>query len=67
MQGPFAKRSYGEWDVVTPTFNQAKGYDYSQPGAYFGPICVQGDEFLFGGAADGRMELNSAGIVAQEC
>jgi REP element-mobilizing transposase RayT len=38
-----------------------KGYDYSQGGAYFITICVQGGKSLFGSVVDGKMELNDAG------
>ena len=37
-----------------------KGYDYSQPGAYFVTICVQGWRCLFGDVVDGEMSLNNA-------
>lgn len=53
-----------------------RGYDYSQAGAYFVTICVQGRECLFGeivGAgprvrpdAPSEMRLNAAGMMAQE-
>ncbi len=44
-----------------------KGYDYSQPGAYFITVCVRGGEFLFGDVATGRMRLNNAGTIVQKC
>jgi putative transposase len=37
------------------------GYDYSQDGAYFVTVCVQGRLFLFGEIVAGNMRLNSAG------
>jgi putative transposase len=37
------------------------GYDYSQEGAYFVTVCVQGRLFLFGKIVDGNMQLNQAG------
>ncbi len=37
------------------------GYDYSQEGAYFVTVCVQGRLFLFGKIVDGTMQLNAAG------
>jgi putative transposase len=37
------------------------GYDYSQGGAYFVTVCVQGRLHLFGKIADGNMRLNPAG------
>ena len=42
-----------------------KGYDYSQPGAYFVTICTQNGECLFGRVIDGRMQLNDAGRMVQ--
>jgi REP element-mobilizing transposase RayT len=43
-----------------------KGYDYTQPGAYFITICTHGRECLFGEIIDGEMHLNEAGqIVVQ--
>ncbi len=44
-----------------------KGYDYTQPGAYFITICTQNRECLFGEVVDGRMVLNELGQVAREC
>ena len=44
-----------------------KGYDYSQPGAYFVTACVQGDAFVLGDVANGVIRLNTAGIIVQEC
>ncbi|CAK8721681.1 MAG: REP element-mobilizing transposase RayT [Candidatus Electronema aureum] len=38
-----------------------QGYDYSQDGAYFITICVQGRECLFGDIAEGGMRMNEAG------
>jgi REP element-mobilizing transposase RayT len=38
-----------------------KGYDYSQPGAYFVTIVTQGRAAVFGAVADGVMRLNPAG------
>nr|VFK15997.1 MAG: hypothetical protein BECKLPF1236B_GA0070989_10879 [Candidatus Kentron sp. LPFa] len=44
-----------------------RGYDYSQPGAYFLTICTQERECLFGDIVEGEMRLNHAGkIVAEE-
>ncbi len=42
-----------------------KGYDYSQPGAYFITICTQNRECLFGKVVDGEMRLNPYGIVVR--
>lgn len=38
-----------------------QGYDYSQAGAYFITICVQGRECLFGDIAEGGIRMNEAG------
>ena len=42
-----------------------RGYDYSQAGAYFVTVCVQGRHCLFGGVVNGEMRLNDAGRMAQ--
>ena len=45
-----------------------KGYDYSQPGAYFITIGTWQKECLFGIIADGQMIMNQRGqIVQDEC
>jgi putative transposase len=46
-----------------------KGYDYSQAGLYFITICVQDRKCLFGEifGSDGKMVLNEAGKIADEC
>ncbi len=44
-----------------------KGYDYTQPGAYFVTLCTQGRAHLFGEVVDGEMRLNEAGLVAEQC
>jgi REP element-mobilizing transposase RayT len=44
-----------------------KEYDYSQAGAYFVTMCTQNRECLFGEISDGKMELNNAGIMAEQC
>ena len=38
-----------------------RGYDYTQGGAYFVTIVVQGRQCLFGDVVDGEMRLNDAG------
>jgi len=43
-----------------------KGYDYSQPGAYFVTICVDRRECLFGDVVDGQMRLNQYGVIVAE-
>ena len=40
-----------------------KGYDYSQAGAYYVTICVQGRKCLFGDIVVGQMQLNDAGRI----
>jgi REP element-mobilizing transposase RayT len=43
-----------------------RGYDYSQPGAYFVTLCTSGRECLFGDVADGEVALNYVGRVVHE-
>jgi len=38
-----------------------KGYDYSQPGAYFVTICTKDRLCLFGEVIEGRVKLNDSG------
>ncbi len=42
-----------------------KGYDYSQPGAYFVTICTHQRRCLFGDVVDGEMRLNEAGGMVE--
>ncbi len=42
-----------------------KGYDYSQPGAYFVTICAQNREHMFGEVVGGEMRLNDAGRMVE--
>jgi putative transposase len=42
-----------------------KGYNYTQPGAYFVTICTKNRASLFGEAVDGKMLLNDAGRMVQ--
>ncbi len=42
-----------------------KGYDYSQPGAYFVTMVTHGRMHLFGEIVDGVMRLNDFGEIAQ--
>ncbi|MDF5723751.1 MAG: hypothetical protein PUP91_25460 [Rhizonema sp. PD37] len=42
-----------------------KGYDYSQPGAYFITICTHQRECLFGEILNGQMQLNNFGRIIQ--
>src|ERR1043165_2930296 len=42
------------------------GYDYSQEGAYYVTIVVQGRECLFGEIVDGEMYLNQYGKIVQK-
>lgn len=42
-----------------------KGYDYSQPGAYFVTICTRGRECTLGDVMDGRMVLSPIGETVQ--
>ena len=41
-----------------------RGYDYSQPGAYFVTICTQNRLSVFGRIADGKMILDEPGAIA---
>jgi REP element-mobilizing transposase RayT len=44
-----------------------KGYDYTQPGAYFVTVCTHERADLFGEVVDGEMRLNDMGrVVAEE-
>jgi len=43
-----------------------KGYDYTQPGAYFVTICTYQREILFGEIVDGKMLLNPCGDIARD-
>ena len=43
-----------------------KGYDYSQPGAYFVTICVEKHQSVFGKIIKGSMELNNFGWIAEK-
>jgi REP element-mobilizing transposase RayT len=42
------------------------GYDYSQEGAYYVTVVVQGRECLFGEIVDGKMHLNEYGKIVQK-
>jgi putative transposase len=42
-----------------------RGYDYSQPGAYFVTICTYKRACLFGSITDGEMQPNTAGRIVQ--
>jgi hypothetical protein len=41
-----------------------KGYDYTEPGAYFITICTKGRQCLFGNVVNGEMQLNYLGYIA---
>jgi putative transposase len=43
-----------------------KGYDYTQPGAYFITIVTHDRRRLFGGIVDGRMRLSPFGEIARD-
>ena len=43
-----------------------KGYDYSQPGAYFVTICAFQRQCLFGEIVNGQMRLNQYGEIVAE-
>jgi putative transposase len=42
-----------------------KGYDYTQPGAYFVTIVTQGQGFILGEIVDGNMRPNELGDIVQ--
>ena len=44
-----------------------KGYDYTQAGLYFITICCQNRACLFGEIENGKMMLNDAGAIANDC
>ena len=44
-----------------------KGYDYTQPGAYFVTTCTHNREPLFGRVVDGEMVLNALGEIVWAC
>ncbi|MBH8552766.1 transposase [Nostocaceae cyanobacterium CENA357] len=44
-----------------------KGYDYTEPGAYFITICTKARQCLFGNVVKGEMQLNSLGYIAFNC
>lgn len=44
-----------------------KGYDYSQPGAYFITVCAHQRKSIFGTVADKEIRLNVFGEIVQEC
>ena len=43
-----------------------KNYDYSSEGLYFITICTQNKEYLFGEIVDGKIILNSAGLMVEK-
>jgi REP element-mobilizing transposase RayT len=44
-----------------------KGYDYTQPGAYYVTLCTEARQCLFGDVVKGEMRLNSLGHIAFTC
>lgn len=44
-----------------------KGYDYTQAGLYFITICCQNRACLFGEIENGKIMLNDAGAIANDC
>ena len=44
-----------------------KGYDYAQTGLYFITICTHNRKCLFGDIKNGKMILNNAGQMANQC
>lgn len=45
---------------------RSKGYDYTQPGAYFIPICTYERASLLGSVVKGKMRLNAWGEIVRE-
>lgn len=43
-----------------------KGYDYSQPGAYFVTLCVRDRECALGDVSDGEVMLSDFGQIARD-
>ncbi len=43
-----------------------KGYDYTQPGAYFVTLCTKNRECLFGEVVGDRVQLNEYGCIVAE-
>lgn len=44
-----------------------KGFDYAQEGLYFLTICTHERKVIFGEIQNGEMQLNAAGLIAQNC
>src|SRR5687768_7972257 len=44
-----------------------KGYDYTQPGAYFVTACTYNRTSIFGNVSEGEMQLSTLGCVAESC
>ncbi|MSQ17391.1 MAG: hypothetical protein EXR54_07485 [Dehalococcoidia bacterium] len=42
-----------------------KGYDYTQPEAYFVTVCAMNREYLFGEVTGGEMRVNEAGRMVE--
>ena len=57
---PFDPKNYHRRSI------RLKGYDYTQPGAYFVTICTRDRELLFGNVIDGVMHLNRMGLAVQK-
>lgn len=44
-----------------------KGYDYSEPGAYFVTVVVQGHRCVLGRITDGMISPSNAGRIVEQC
>ena len=44
-----------------------KGYDYTQPGAYFVTLVTKDRACLFGEIAEGRVRPNTIGVIVEKC
>ncbi|MBF8265070.1 MAG: hypothetical protein HW384_934 [Dehalococcoidia bacterium] len=50
-----------------PHSSRLKGYDYTQPGAYFVTICTYARMCFFGEIKEGKMFLNKYGDIVHSC
>lgn len=61
-----ADAMFNHWQMHRRRSIRLKGYDYSQPGAYFITICAQDRACIFGEIVDGQMRLSPAGEIVRE-
>jgi putative transposase len=53
-------------DIHHRQSTRLKGYDYSQPGAYFVTICTYRRDEIFGEVINGEMKLSALGEIVHE-